>query len=222
MTSAFCSVTVEEIVRGETREEKMFVVERLWIRRVEERKERKGREERKQRQQAIVLSLLVVRLPAVTSPLFTPTPEQLSRAFLFRHRFDIHCATDSLFCGGRILSNNVIDQLYFSLRSKLTELSHSSLYFVFSISVWSIICQIIHYTNELSNTFTRVVKIIEVTRYFDKIIRPVTLLSKQRWDYKVLSNLILLNLFFRYQPIFIDQATDEQDKIFIIYPLNYR
>lgn len=96
-TSAFCSVTVEEIVRGETREEKMFVVERLWIRRVEERKERKGREERKQRQQAIVLSLLVVRLPAVTSPLFTPTPEQLSRAFLFRHRFDIHCATDSLF-----------------------------------------------------------------------------------------------------------------------------
>lgn len=223
MTSAFCSVTVEEIVRGETREEKMFVVERLWIRRVEERKERKGREERKQRQQAIVLSLLVVRLPAVTSPLFTPTPEQLSRAFLFRHRFDIHCATDSLFCGGRILSNNVIDQLYFSLRSKLTELSHSSLYFVFSISVWSIICQIIHYTNELSNTFTRVVKIIEVTRYFDKIIRPVTLLSKQRWDYKVYSlTWSSLICFLDTSLSLSTKPPDEQDKIFIIYPLNYR
>lgn len=68
----------------------------LWIRRVEERR-RERVEERKQRQQAIVLSLLVVRLPAVTSPLFTPTPEQLSRAFLFRHHFDIHCATDSPF-----------------------------------------------------------------------------------------------------------------------------
>lgn len=90
-TSAFCSVTVEEIVRGETREEKMFVVESL-DQESRREAERKGREERKQRQQAIVLSLLVVRLPAVTSPLFTPTPEQLSRAFLFRHHFDIHCA----------------------------------------------------------------------------------------------------------------------------------
>lgn len=95
-TSAFCSVTVEEIVRGETREEKMFVVESL-DQESRREAERKGREERKQRQQAIVLSLLVVRLPAVTSPLFTPTPEQLSRAFLFRHHFDIHCATDSPF-----------------------------------------------------------------------------------------------------------------------------
>lgn len=82
-TSAFCSVTVEEIVRGETREEKMFVVETL-DQESRREAERKGREERKQRQQAIVLSLLVVRLPAVTSPLFTPTPESNSlAAFLY-------------------------------------------------------------------------------------------------------------------------------------------
>lgn len=48
-TSAFCSVTVEEIVRGETREEKMFVVESL-DQESRREAERKGREERKQRQ----------------------------------------------------------------------------------------------------------------------------------------------------------------------------
>lgn len=125
-TSAFCSVTVEEIVRGETREEKMFVVETL-DQESRREAERKGREERKQRQQAIVLSLLVVRLPAVTSPLFTPTPESNSlAAFLFRH-FDIHCATDSNpFVAGPVKGTPILKRIHQLFFSELIERKYNS------------------------------------------------------------------------------------------------
>lgn len=73
----------------------------IYKERVSESKREKEREtNRKQRDKRLLSCRSVVRLPTVTSPLFTPsTPFMIPRVLLFRH-FDARCATDSPFMVG--------------------------------------------------------------------------------------------------------------------------
>lgn len=74
-TSAFCSAPVEEIARQ--KQKRKPSPSTAW------REAERKREQRENRDNRPLSCPSVVRLPAVTSPLFTPTPSTISAPFLF-------------------------------------------------------------------------------------------------------------------------------------------